>query len=101
MNHTVLPTPNEKLHLKIRNWISKALKDFSQEETGQEGNIPLLQTPAGLEFHWNFLPVLWGEQVEGPVLVSLAPLGFVGLQGLADPVAITLDKKEGTPFLPL
>lgn len=33
--------------------------------------------------------------------MSLAPLGFVGLQGFADAVAITLDKKEGTPFLPL
>lgn len=64
-------------------------------------SIPSPQKPGGLAFHRDSLPVLWGKQVEGPVFMSLAPLWFVGLQNFTNPVAVTLDRKEETPFLPL
>jgi len=33
--------------------------------------------------------------------MTLAPLWFVGLQDFTNSVAVTLDRKEETPFLPL
>lgn len=33
--------------------------------------------------------------------MSLAPLWFVGLEDFTNPVAVTLDRKQETPFLPL
>lgn len=33
--------------------------------------------------------------------MSLAPLWFVGLQDFTNPVAVTLERKEKPPFLPL
>lgn len=108
VNHaTILPTYNRKSYLKIRNLVSKILsvsaseRDFSQGEASQKCNIPLPQKPGWLAFHWDFLPILWGKQVEGPVFMTLAPLWFVGLQDFTNSVAVTLDRKEETPFLPL